>query len=277
VRQRTVVSIRCKGDLSAPGLADNPIVTNVRVMRHLFRSRSTPSAIALVVAGLAGGLVSGCERPSYEGPPPQTAKTVVTPEQRIVDEATAALASLRLGPQGPAFAASLETARGIMIFPKVTRAAFLLGGGGGNGVLLAKDEGGHWSPPAFYSLGGGSAGLQVGFERATIVLVFMNDRALKSAIDTGLTLGADASVAAGTMGEASQANAVTSASDIYEFVDAEGVYAGASVQGMVVTSRTAKDRDYYGRADATAHGIVLEHRFESRGAQGLMREVSRAS
>ena len=110
-----------------------------------------------------------------------------------------------------------------------------------------------------------------------IVLVFMNDPALTSAIDTGLTLGADASVAAGTMGEASRSNTVTSASDIYEFVDAEGVYAGASVQGMVVTSRDANDRHYYGRPDATAFGIVVQRRFESPGARELVRVVSRAS
>jgi SH3 domain-containing YSC84-like protein 1 len=152
-----------------------------------------------------------------------------------------------------------------------------LGGGGGNGVLLAKDSRGNWSPPAFYALGGGSAGLQVGFEQAAIVLLFMNEQALRSAIDTGVTLGADASVAAGTMGDSSQANAVTSASDIYEFVDAEGVYAGASVQGMVVTSRVGNDRDYYGRPDATAYGIVVQRRFGSPGARELMQEVSRSS
>ncbi len=254
-----------------------PVVTNVAVMKHLLSSRWAFGSTALVAAGLASSLVSGCERSSAcDCAPPRTAAMISTPQQSIVNDATAALERMRTGPQGALLAQRLQDARGVMVFPHVTKAALLVGGSGGNGVLLAKDARGRWSAPAFYTLAAGSAGAQIGFEDSTIVLVFTNDRALRSAIDSGLTLGANASVAAGTMGNSSQARTVTSAADIYEFVgDQKGVYAGASVLGTVVRSRDSFDQEYYGRSDATAYNIVVERRFDSPGARELKDELSR--
>lgn len=94
----------------------------------------------------------------------------------------------------------LAHAKEARVFPRVTKARLILGGPGGNGVLVARQPDGSWSAPAFYSLGGGSAGAQIGFQQAEVVLCFMSELALRSAIDRGLTLGTDASVAASTIG-----------------------------------------------------------------------------
>ncbi|MDD3371585.1 MAG: lipid-binding SYLF domain-containing protein, partial [Alphaproteobacteria bacterium] len=53
-------------------------------------------------------------------------------------------------------------AKGIIIVPNLIRAAFFFGGRGGNGVMLVRGDDGRWSPPAFYTIGGLSWGLQVG-------------------------------------------------------------------------------------------------------------------
>jgi lipid-binding SYLF domain-containing protein len=244
-------------------------------MKPMSSSRWALGRTALVLAALASPLASGCERSPQ---PPRTTATDSTPQQRIVDAATAALQTMRTGPQGALLDQRLKTASGIMVFPHVTRAALLLGGSGGNGVLLARNSQDHWSAPAFYALAGGSAGAQIGYDNSSVVLVFMNDRALRSAIDSGFTLGANASVVGGTMGDTARSRSATSASDIYEFVgDEKGVYAGASLVGAVVRSRESFDREYYGRPDATAYDIVVARRFDSPGARELKNELSRAS
>jgi lipid-binding SYLF domain-containing protein len=237
-------------------------------------SRWTLGSTALVLVALAGPLANGCER---SPPPPGTAATD-SMQQHIVNDATAALQTMRSGPQRALLDQRLQEASGIMVFPHVTQAALLLGGSGGNGVLLARDSQGRWSAPAFYTLNAGSAGAQIGYEDSTVVLVFMDSRALRSAIDNGFTLGANASVVAGTMGNTARSRSATSASDIYEFVgDQKGVYAGASLLGTVVRSRDSFDREYYGRPDARAYDIVVERRFDSPGARELEEELSRSS
>lgn len=173
----------------------------------------------------------------------------------------------------PALGYYLAHAKGVMIFPRVIKAGLLLGGRGGNGVLVARRADGSWSAPAFYALGGGSAGAQIGFEKATVVLCFMSQSALLSAIDRGLTLGTDASVAAGTMGNSGKAVARTSASDIYQFVSAGGLFAGVSLAGTVVSSRGSFNRAYYGPG-ATTRGIVIQGRFDSPGAARLEQALS---
>jgi lipid-binding SYLF domain-containing protein len=58
---------------------------------------------------------------------------------------------------------ALASARGVLIFPQVLKAGFVLGGSGGSGVLLARDAAsGAWTGPAFYTMGSASIGFQAG-------------------------------------------------------------------------------------------------------------------
>jgi lipid-binding SYLF domain-containing protein len=183
---------------------------------------------------------------------------------------------MRANPDYLALDAYLQHARGVMIFPRVYRGALLLGGEGGSGVLVARNAQGGWSAPAFYSLGAGSAGLQLGYQEATIVLVFMTDAALRSAIETGLKLGADASVAIGTMGDTGSSSSVNTAKDIYEFVDAGGAFVGVSLDGTVVGARETLNQEYYG-ANASTEAIVLERRYDRPETAVLKRVLSGVS
>ena len=58
----------------------------------------------------------------------------------------------------------LDTAEAIAVFPGVLKAAFLVGGRGGQGVISRRVKGG-WSAPAFFNLGGGSFGPQIGAQK----------------------------------------------------------------------------------------------------------------
>lgn len=231
----------------------------------MMRLRSVALLLLLSVASLTP---SACYRDRAQG------SAAEGREQQLIDRAADALLSMRAMRAG-ALDYYLEHAVGVMIFPRVFKASLIFGGEGGTGVLLARDPTG-WSAPAFYSMGAGSAGFQIGYQEATIVLFFMNEAALRSAISRGLTLGADASIAAGSVGDSGEAVATRAASDIYQFVEVGGLFAGASLNGTVVGARSSMNEAYYGPG-ASAAAILLERRFASPGARTLWAALSPAT
>ena len=99
----------------------------------------------------------------------------------------------------------LDRAFGIAIVPEVKKGAFGLGFRGGKGVLLVRDKTGRFSNPVFISLAGGSFGWQIGVQSTDLVLVFTTRSGVEGITDGKLTLGADASVAAGPVGRSASA------------------------------------------------------------------------
>src|SRR3954467_10624371 len=71
----------------------------------------------------------------------------------------------------------LDASEAIAVFPGVIKAAFLVGGRGGQGVISRRVKGG-WSAPAFFNLGGGSFGAQIGAQKTDYVLLIMNQSGL---------------------------------------------------------------------------------------------------
>ena len=55
----------------------------------------------------------------------------------------------------------LDKAECVAVFLQVIKAGFIVGGRGGRGVASCRTPSG-WSAPAFFNLGGGSFGLQIG-------------------------------------------------------------------------------------------------------------------
>lgn len=189
-------------------------------------------------------------------------------EQGLVDKAAGVVRGMRADPAFRQIDVYLKNARGVMVLPSVIKAGLIYGGQGGNGVLLAREADGSWSSPAFYTLGGGSIGLQIGVQEAAIVLVFMNDKAFKAAIDTGLTLGADATVAAGTEGLTGEVASTHVFKDVYYFADVGGLFAGVSLEGGVIHERDGLNKNYYGQT-LTPRQIVLERKADVPAARAL--------
>jgi lipid-binding SYLF domain-containing protein len=140
----------------------------------------------------------------------------------------------------------LSEAQGVAIVPRVIKAGFVFGGRGGHGIVLARDVDGNWGEPVFVNLGGASVGFQAGVESTDVVLVFRNRRSLERLLDGKgkLTLGADASVAAGPVGR--MAAAATDArleAEILSYSRGRGVFVGVSIDGAII------------RADAMSNAI----------------------
>jgi lipid-binding SYLF domain-containing protein len=128
----------------------------------------------------------------------------------------------------------LTNAQAIAVFPSVTRVGFFIGGLAGDGVMSVK-SGSIWQDPLHVSLGGGSLGLQFGVERSDIVLFIMNKEVVDAIMQNKITLGADASVAAGPMGASvTQMTDFKLSRDIYVYASNRGAFAGASIGGSLI-------------------------------------------
>src|SRR5437773_509365 len=152
----------------------------------------------------------------------------------------------------------LDKAEAIAVFPGVIKAGFIVGGRGGHGVI-SRRVGRVWSPPAFFSLGGGSFGLQIGASSTDFVMLFMNADALGGLLKDKFEIGGESSVAAGPVGRS--ASATTDAqlkAQILSYSRSRGVFAGLEIKGVVISADNDDNVAVYGRkaVDILAPGSV---------------------
>ena len=199
-----------------------------------------------------------------------------TEQQALVDRATLSLQEVfDLGDMTADAKSMLGRARAAIICPRVFRAGFIFGGQGGDCVLVARDGGGSWSSPAFYTMGGGSIGLQAGVQDAQFVMLIMNDKALDAILDHNFKFGADAGVALGTLGRGiSGATTTAIGGDIVTIARARGLFAGISLDGNYLDPRDSWNRAYFGR-DATSRQIVVEMAVHNPGSDPLRAALMR--
>ncbi len=125
----------------------------------------------------------------------------------------------------------LADAECVAVFPEVVKAAFGVGGRGGRGVASCRTPNG-WSAPAYFGLGGGSFGFQLGVEVTDFIMLFMNEDGMNSLLSSKVELGGDASVAAGPIGR--EAGASTDGklnAQILSVLEVEGSIRGRRAQG----------------------------------------------
>lgn len=108
----------------------------------------------------------------------------------------------------------LEKATGVLVFPDIIKAGFGIGGEYGEGALRI---GG--TTVDYYNTAGASIGFQLGAQQKTVILVFMNDQALKQFRDSeGWKAGVDGSVAVVEWGVGEDINTVDIQDPIVGFV-----------------------------------------------------------
>ena len=126
----------------------------------------------------------------------------------------------------------VSQARGVLVFPKVVSAGFVVGGSYGEGALR---KGG--STTGYYSTAAGSVGLLAGAQSKAVYLLFMNQEALaKFEASKGWTAGVDASVAVLEVGATAQATSKTVQQPIVGYVLTNaGLMANLSFDGTKFT------------------------------------------
>ena len=141
----------------------------------------------------------------------------------------------------------LSSAKCVAVVPSLLKGGFGFGGAYGKGVASCRTDKG-WSAPAFFSMKGGSFGLQIGGEAVDLVMVIMNDQGMNALLKSKFELGADASAAAGPVGRhASGDTDWQMRAQILTYSRARGVFAGLTLKGSVVTQGKDDTRAFYGR------------------------------
>jgi lipid-binding SYLF domain-containing protein len=151
----------------------------------------------------------------------------------------------------------LERAYGIVVVPNVIKAALMLGGRGGAGVMAVRNPDGRWSNPVFVAIGGGSFGFQWGVQSTDLVLVLMSRKSVEGISGGKVTLGADASVAAGPLGRSTAATTdATFKAQILSYSRSEGVFFGVALDGTVIAVDDGANATAYGVSDILASQIL---------------------
>jgi lipid-binding SYLF domain-containing protein len=189
--------------------------------------------------------------------------------QHLVDSATLSLESMMGGTEGSQAQQFLRRARAVVICPNIFRAGFFIGGEGGGCVMVARGDDGGWSNPAFYTMGSGSFGLQIGIQNAQVMMLIMTKDGLNALLNSQFKIGADAGLTVATLGAGVNGSMSTGLNaDIVSFSKSQGLYGGISLAGSVLSNDSGTEQSYYGNV-LDARQIVVEMQGSNPGANPL--------
>lgn len=143
----------------------------------------------------------------------------------------------------------------IIILPSVKKFAVGLGGTGGRGPMSCregKNFSGRWSAPAMYTIGGASAGFQIGGTASDIVVLIMAPSAVDKVLDSKVKVGTDATAAAGP-GATTTGN--MGSADMLTYARTKGLFAGVSLNGASIDPDGDANGRIYGQT-VSARQIV---------------------
>ena len=145
-------------------------------------------------------------------------------------DATAALKNLYAGtPKAKELA---DKAKGVLVFPSVIKAGFMVGGLFGDGVLFKDGK-----AVGYYNTVAVSYGFQAGAQKYGYAMLFMNDEALKYLDKSdGWELGTGPSIVVLDQGAAAGLSTSTARDDVYAFIFSQtGLMGGLGLQGTKIT------------------------------------------
>jgi lipid-binding SYLF domain-containing protein len=149
---------------------------------------------------------------------------------QIDEDVQAALKTLY--DQAPAAKALGAKAKGILVFPNIVKAGFVVGGQGGDGALLKNGK-----RVAYYNSAAVSVGLQAGVQSFAFAIYCMSDALMKSfEASKGFEIGVGPNIVIVDAGAARDINTLTAKSDVYAFTfGQQGLMAGVGLQGTKIT------------------------------------------
>ncbi len=143
----------------------------------------------------------------------------------------------------------------VLVLPGVKKFGFGVGGSGGRGPLLCRTgKNGTWSAPVMYTIGGVSAGFQVGGSSTDFVLLVMSQKGIDALMNGKMKLGNEATATAGPSG----ATSADVGSDILTYGRAKGLFAGVSLGGATLDADTDANQRLYGKS-VTASDIAVKN------------------
>jgi lipid-binding SYLF domain-containing protein len=197
-----------------------------------------------------------------------------TREEATIDQALIVLRELQAISDTRIPDLLLSRAEGIIILPANVKVGLVFGARFGNGVMMVRNPDRSWSNPVFVSTGGGSWGFQAGGQVSDIVLVLTTRDSVEGITDGKLTLGADASAAAGPVGRTAMAGtSVAFDAEIYAYSKSQGLFAGVSLEGNAILIGKKANKQFYG--DESAANILASKSAPPAPAPDLVAEVTK--
>src|SRR5271165_977103 len=163
-----------------------------------------------------------------------------------VQAAADVLNEIQLAPDSGIPQEILSKAECVAVVPSMLKGGFIVGAKYGRGLASCRTPKG-WSTPAFFTLGGGSFGFQIGGQAVDLVMLIMNNDGMRHLLADKFEIGADASVAAGPVGRHAEGNTDwTMRAQVLTYSRARGVFAGVSLSGAVIRQDKDSTREFYG-------------------------------
>lgn len=167
-------------------------------------------------------------------------------ETETVRQASVVLDQIMAAPGGGIPQQLLANAQAIVIVPQMKGGAFVVGIRKGRGVVVVRESGGGWRALQFVEMTGGSVGWQAGVQSSDVILVFRSRHSLNNLMNGKLTIGADASVAAGPVGrQVAAATDLDLSAEIYSYSRSRGAFVGVAIDGTVLKSDPHASARYY--------------------------------
>jgi lipid-binding SYLF domain-containing protein len=170
----------------------------------------------------------------------------------------------------------LKGAKCIGVVPSMIKGAFIFGGKHGRGVATCRLPDGRWSAPAFFTITGGSWGLQIGVEDVQLVLMIMTDEGMRHLLSDKFQVGAGAEGAAGPVGRHAEAGVDWKVdTQILSYSKAKGLFAGINIDGSWIEQDKDSTVAFYGKE--YGHNEILTGRVQPpASARNFLAEVRRA-
>jgi lipid-binding SYLF domain-containing protein len=173
-------------------------------------------------------------------------------ENRL-DHAGAVLHEIMSAPDKGVPEEVLEHAKCIAVVPHLLKGGFVFGAENGRGVATCRTANG-WSAPAFFTITGGSWGLQIGIEGVDLVMIIQNDTGMEHLINSNFQLGGDASAAAGPVGRHASADTDWKLeTEVLTYSRARGAFAGLTLTGAAIRRDDDSTEAIYGHDVSTRH------------------------
>src|SRR5579862_7944238 len=140
----------------------------------------------------------------------------------------------------------LGSAECVAVVPTMLNGGFILSARFGRGVASCRNPKG-WSAPAFFTVEGGSFGLQIGAQAVDLVMLIMNQDGMHHLLSSKFKLGADASVAAGPVGRHAAADTDWKMrAQVLSYSRTRGIFAGLELSGAAVSQDKDSTLEFYG-------------------------------
>jgi SH3 domain-containing YSC84-like protein 1 len=179
-----------------------------------------------------------------------------TREIRRIREAAAVLKEIHKAPDKDIPQDLWDKTACVIVVPSLKKAAFIVGGEYGKGLMSCRRDG-VWSGPIFMEIEKGSWGFQVGAQTIDLVLLVMNERGMDKLLGNKVSLGLEASVAAGPVGrDVRAATDIQMKAEILSYSRAQGIFAGVNLSGGIIKPDPDDNADFYGK-DVSPKDIVM--------------------